>query len=377
MVKIQQLYIHDSVSDITIKDISFSRLNVLVGLSGAGKTTIISALKKLVSIAEGVPTRGLEWRLTFSDDNERTIEWYGKISRNWEFTDDGLIGNFVKERLVVDNELLIDSSESDALFNGFKLPKLDVSRSLIFHLKNDNAIKDIYTSLVSCIIVDVDSDDFSQSHQITIVKNFIHKDVLEHKNKLDIKKLSCKYKELSCREKLFYASKYDKESYDEFLFAYTSIFPEVKNVSVSLFRTGAEQTDERRALFINLVMKDNNKTVNQSNISSGMFKTMMILSELYFGNSNSPIIIDEIENSLGVNCLPDVLTELNMASNQIIITSHHPRVINEIPRKHWSIVSRDNKGSIITYAAESVLSSNSKHDAFLQLINSPYYRGKQ
>ncbi|RZR07712.1 hypothetical protein D8T43_12155, partial [Vibrio vulnificus] len=154
-MKIQQLYIHDSVSDITIKDISFSRLNVLVGLSGAGKTTIISALKKLVSIAEGVPTRGLEWRLTFSDDNERTIEWHGKISRNWEFTDDGLIGNFVKEKLIVDNELLIDSSESDALFNGFKLPKLDASRSLIFHLKNDNAIKDIYTSLVSCIIVDV------------------------------------------------------------------------------------------------------------------------------------------------------------------------------------------------------------------------------
>ncbi|EJA3094070.1 AAA family ATPase [Vibrio parahaemolyticus] len=378
-MKIQQLYMHDLVSETIIKDISFSRLNVLVGLSGAGKTTIISSLKKLVDIAEGSPSRGLTWCLTFTDDDERLVQWSGKISTDWELTSEGTIqGKFVREKLLINNEVIIDSTSEKTLFNNTNLPTLDVSRSLIFHLKNDNTIKNIYSSLISCVIIDVDSNDFSQSHHYTMVKSAIHKDVLEYKNRLDIKKLSCKYKDLSCREKIYYAYKYDKDSFDDFLFVYTSIFPEVKSIIPSLFRTGGDSSinEELRVLFINIQMR-NGKQVNQKDISSGMFKTMMILSELYFGNNKSPIIIDEIENSLGINCLPDVLTELNMVSNQVIITSHHPRVINEIPREHWSIVSRDAKGSIITYPAKEVLSDTSRHEAFLQLINSPEYRGKR
>ncbi|EGQ8032666.1 hypothetical protein G5Y03_003578, partial [Vibrio parahaemolyticus] len=137
-MKIQQLYMHDLVSETIIKDISFSRLNVLVGLSGAGKTTIISSLKKLVDIAEGSPSRGLTWCLTFTDDDERLVQWSGKISTDWELTSEGTIqGKFVREKLLINNEVIIDSTSEKTLFNNTNLPTLDVSRSLIFHLKND------------------------------------------------------------------------------------------------------------------------------------------------------------------------------------------------------------------------------------------------
>nr|WP_293102352.1 hypothetical protein [Okeania sp. SIO2F4] len=44
-------------------------------------------------------------------------------------------------------------------------------------------------------------------------------------------------------------------------------------------------------------------------ISSGMLKTLMYISELYLSPEGSVILIDEFENSLGVNCL-DSVTDL-------------------------------------------------------------------
>ncbi|MDV2999866.1 MAG: hypothetical protein N5P05_001472 [Chroococcopsis gigantea SAG 12.99] len=51
----------------------------------------------------------------------------------------------------------------------------------------------------------------------------------------------------------------------------------------------------------------------------------MYISQLYLAPDNSIILIDEFENSLGVNCL-DSVTELVLNNNklQFIITSHHP-----------------------------------------------------
>jgi predicted ATPase len=125
---------------------------------------------------------------------------------------------------------------------------------------------------------------------------------------------------------------------------------------------------------INLKL-ENDTTVKQFNISSGMFKSMMILSELFFGNSYSPIIIDEVENSLGINCLPDILDELNISENQVIITTHHPRIINNVEPKNWKIINR-NGSNIIANEAEQFINSTSHHDKFIQLINSAIYRGK-
>jgi len=374
-VRIQKLYVQDIISGITINDITFARLNVLVGVSGAGKTSIITALKRLVSIAEGVSDTGVEWALSFLDDENNDIVWTGKISKSWDINSDGaLVAPFVQETLIVNDQQVFCSNQEGIEFSGVQLPKLDDKKSLLFHLRNDLNIKKIQSSISSSVIVDVDSRDFSQSEKITFFKENLHNEISEFKSKFSIKKLSCTHKDLSCREKLYYAHEYDKDAFNEFLSIYTSIFPQVKSVNVQAIKTFSHGSDRERALMISLHLK-NKRRVRQGEISSGMFKTMMILSELCFGNNKSPIIIDEIENSLGVNCLPDILSELNMASNQVIITSHHPRVINEIPVKYWNIVSRQQDGSIVTKKAEEVLPKGSSHEAFLQLINSPEYKG--
>lgn len=105
------------------------------------------------------------------------------------------------------------------------------------------------------------------------------------------------------------------------------------------------------------------------NISSGMFKTLMYISQLYFSLDNCVILIDEFENSLGVNCL-DSVTDLilNNQGSQFMVTSHHPYVINNISPAYWKIVTR--QGSLVTVKnAKDFHIYESRQKAFIDLIN--------
>lgn len=104
-------------------------------------------------------------------------------------------------------------------------------------------------------------------------------------------------------------------------------------------------------------------------ISSGMLKSLLQVAELYLCEDGAVILIDEFENSLGVNCM-DELTEDLVASErdvQFIITSHHPYIINNIPYRNWKIVTRK-AGTVVVKNASDYKIGQSKHDAFIQLL---------
>ena len=101
----------------------------------------------------------------------------------------------------------------------------------------------------------------------------------------------------------------------------------------------------------------------------------MQISELFLCSEGTVILIDEFENSLGINCI-DTLIENLLYDNrglQFIITSHHPYIINSIGMEHWKVVSR-NGGTIITQNAKDFKLGKSRHEAFKQLIQLTGYR---
>jgi AAA15 family ATPase/GTPase len=104
-----------------------------------------------------------------------------------------------------------------------------------------------------------------------------------------------------------------------------------------------------------------------------MFKTLMYISEIYLYPEGTVILIDEFENSLGVNCI-DIVTDLLMEKRnlQFILTSHHPYIINKIGMEYWKIVTR--KGGVVTVKdAKSFNLGKTRHQAFTQLINLEEY----
>ena len=87
-------------------------------------------------------------------------------------------------------------------------------------------------------------------------------------------------------------------------------------------------------------------------------------------SKNSLVLIDEFENGLGVNCI-DVLAEILLYRRndlQFIITSHHPKIINQISDKKWKIIER-NISTVTNASSEEYGISHSLHDAYFNLIN--------
>ena len=80
---------------------------------------------------------------------------------------------------------------------------------------------------------------------------------------------------------------------------------------------------------------------------------------------------------LGINCLPAATRFLisRAPDLQLIITSHHPYIIEQIPTSYWKIVTR--RGSLVQVlpaATIPALSDARTHlDRFTRLINLPEY----
>ncbi|HRI68494.1 MAG TPA: AAA family ATPase, partial [Polyangium sp.] len=107
-------------------------------------------------------------------------------------------------------------------------------------------------------------------------------------------------------------------------------------------------------------------------ISAGMRRVLATILGIRLTPDDSVILIDELENSLGKNCLPamvDLLLE-NAHRLQFIITSHHPYVINNIPISEWKLVQR--RGSVVQIKnARDIpsLQRASHFEAFDRLMN--------
>ena len=90
----------------------------------------------------------------------------------------------------------------------------------------------------------------------------------------------------------------------------------------------------------------------------------------------SVILIDEFENSLGANCIDEItdFIKMNRRGLQLIITSHHPYIINNIPFEYWKIVTRNGGNIHVDDASEYPQLGRSHHEHFMQLIQLKEFR---
>jgi predicted ATPase len=112
------------------------------------------------------------------------------------------------------------------------------------------------------------------------------------------------------------------------------------------------------------------KWIPQDEISSGMYRSLMQIGELYLCPEGSVLLMDEFENSLGVNCIDELTNDILDSEREIqfVLTSHHPYIINNIPYRNWKIVTRNGGSVSIKNAADYKIGVSSKHDAFMQLL---------
>lgn len=373
-MKIKYLEYKNNAFEWEIKPIHFDNLTLLVGASGVGKTQILNAIYSLKQVTKGVSLNGVSWCVQF-DSFERKYKWLGEFEKKSiieEYVDEDTeedIKNRPKikyEMLYMNDELILDRNNERIKFHGQETLKLSPFESIIKILYQEDDIKPVFSGFEKVIF-----DDQSESRYISTRFSFIQPNkVLEKYNDID----SLINSDENITRKLFWVYKKNSESFNKIKERFIEVFPQVEDIKI-------EQV-QREDLFmfsdaniINIKEKGVNSWIEQFKISSGMYRTLMHLSELTLCANETVILIDEFENSLGINCL-NVLTEDLISERedlQFIITSHHPYIINNIGMEHWKIVTRLG-GVIETHNTDEFDIGKSMHDAFIQLINLPSYK---
>jgi len=372
-MKIQSFKFSNNKENWHIEEVKFEDLNLLVGGSGVGKTRILKALNLICDIAKGRNRNldDLEWSINFSHLGQN-YRWELKSSsiKNEEIfinLNESEQTEIVYEKLVRyddDSELeILLRNDSDSKFNNEKLPKLKRTESAITLLSEEDLIIPVRQAFKQLIF----NFETRQKWMIGLGYDPAKMELLD-----EIKLNAYDFQEYFAGDppvlKAFCLQKFFPHLFNEIKEYYIDIFPELKDVRVSSKR----DSDGDFLLFFEIQENGLEDWIPQQRISSGMFRTLIFLIEVISAPKESVILIDEFENSLGINCMAE-LTDFLLDKSpdvQFILTSHHPYIINNIPWKTWQIVSKSGNKVRVKKASDiPALDTASSLDKFTQLIN--------
>ncbi|MFB2923470.1 AAA family ATPase [Aerosakkonema funiforme] len=373
-MKIKEITYYDRELEWRYNPIQFSNLTLLVGISGVGKTRILKSIVALQEIAKGVSLNGVEWNITFQTNNNMEYKWEGKLETKKIFS--GIISDekserddlrIIRENLYLNNNLIIERNQQNEIkFKGKALPKLSPFQSVVQIFSDEEDVAPVQYAFNKII--------YSDPSTLVNVAQAINYPILAKKYD-SLEKIQ--ESNLPAAIKLALVYNHVPEVFKKIKDGFIDIFTQVEDIQIKPVEEEVEEEWLSLAIakypLIHIKEIGVNNWISQSQISSGMFRTLMHISELYLSAEGSVILIDEFENSLGVNCI-DVLTELLLDNRnlQFIITSHHPYIINKIGMEYWKIVTRHG-GVVSARDAKDFNLGKSRHQAFLQLINLEEY----
>lgn len=383
-MRILSISFWDLKSKWNYQDITFDQLTLLVGVSGVGKTKIIKSIKTLTEIALGekVPLP-IKWKINFKiGDNEYL--WSGRSKSN-EVNTFNMRNQYLleQEKLVYmskDNEVVevFSRQENETKFMGNIVPKTNSDVSLLSIFSEEEKIFKIISAFRNIHMFNFDYSMRKFVASMDSLDSEQHKKFLRMKEEEpDIVLKVMKSIDAPLVYKLAEASLYFPDVFKEIKLDFIDIFPRVDDIRI---RMENEIQDDKKVVIYSVELKEagTEQWVQQEDISAGMYKTLLFITLLKLTDEESVVIIDEFENSLGVNCIDEISAELiGEASRQFIITSHHPYIINNIAQDYWKIVTRNNV-HVKAKSAKEYRLGESKHEAFKQLINlDAYLQGEE
>ena len=364
-MKIISLRLKNNFLGWDFDEIDFSsNLTLLVGVSGAGKTQILRAIIDLRRIANGKAINGFEWKIIFSTVNGTEFIWEGGFDTietnelsfdeaDKEKQDTQEKSSLVYERLTSNNQVLIERNKESILFNNIQMPKLSSHQSMIYILKEESIIKEAFDALNKISYRDHTRNGWHLRNSNQSLQSLKNK-----YNTLD----SIVNSDEDIRTKLYLTYENEPNIFQKIRSRFIDIFQQIEDIKIE-----PKRLTENTAV-ISIKEKSVPKWIREDRMSSGMLRTIIHVSDIFLSNQGSVILIDEFENSLGINCI-DVLTDDMIHENktlQFIATSHHPYIINNIPYEYWKIVTRQGGHIRICNSSDYHL-GKSKQDAFIQL----------
>ena len=373
-MKIKSLSYKDLNTQWEVDNISFHDLSLLVGASGVGKTQILKCILRLKAITRGESIPGIKWSIT-CEISGSNYNWEGeylqtnrsviqlKSSSDDDENEPAIISY---EKVIINNKVVIDRNDKEIFFNKVKTVRLPQDKSVTNLLKEEEEIEHLFSGFSKVIFSDqVESIRIPQRFSFdlmksdSLLKKYTSIEEIRDSNENFVTKLMLTYNNAPKVMNVI------KERYID-------IFPFVTDIRVApIDGRNAENAPVfiKEMPFIQIKEQNVEDWVIQPLMSSGMFRSLMHLCEIFLSADDSLILIDEFENSLGVNCIDELTFDLRSSKRnlQFILTSHHPYIINHIHYDNWKLITRN--GSKVTGRDATTLVNfdKSKQEAFIQL----------
>lgn len=365
-MKLKKLSFTNHLTGWNVKDIQFGALTLLVGASGVGKTQILRSIKSLSMIASGRSMCGREWNVEFEENGIDYI-WSGRFqlleNRDSEPLFDRPDFVIAEESLTTTAGHMIFSRDTDELlYNGTPTVRLDPTVSAIELLKEEPDVAPVRRAFSKIIWLDM-----GEGNQLRIRPGMMN----GYETRLTLKEIKG-LKNRTPIDRLFLIQKNDRDTFESIKEEFIDIFPLVENIDFEL----EHFYNDKFVPLLKIKEHNVNSWIKLPDISSGMCRTLCQIVTLKLADDGDIILIDEFENGLGINCI-DSLADMAMEPDvnvQIVMTSHHPYIINSIPFRDWRVVSRKGSDVSVNTAADLNIGEHSRHDAFMQLIQTSAYR---
>ncbi|WP_437876026.1 AAA family ATPase [Sorangium sp. So ce513] len=372
----------------TLEPMALDAFNLLVGVSGAGKTRIVRAIEQVRAVALGgdeaeepiEAIRGASFAIGFEHDG-LTYRWEAELEPRVERGSEnhGALHAeepplILSERIFQGDQSIVERTSERFLLNGHAIPKLDRAQSAIAVLKEDSLMAPLYKAFSRCIpraaLETLPSHGFQRETRFAMLRG-------EYQSAEDV---GADFT-LPLHHKAELLQEVFPEAFAEIEEALQEAFPTVEKLKVQrYYPLGAAQSKEPGGAY-NMALTAAESGVDGwiffHDMSSGMQRYLSFLVHLSFAPPGTVVLIDELESSLGVNCLPAVTRFLlsRAPDLQLILTSHHPYIIEQIPPRHWKIVTRKGSRVRVVDAGElpAMAEDRSHLDRFTRLINLPEY----
>jgi len=338
-------------------------VNLLVGATGSGKTRYLNSIFNISSsIVQGQPFRSGHWELTVKTDEYEYL---------WEYDGgENQIQREIVARKRTDSqeefENLIDRTPDTFSFCGDKLPRLQRDRPGITLLKEEGKIAPLYETFSKVQIRKFHDEGLRDALSLQDVSQ-----ELSNLSNSEDGILTLWKQQPTLSAKMFLLREMFPEQYSLAVETFQQVFPSIKKCDMSI------QSPGQVPIFF-IKEEKINRNIPVLELSSGMQKVLLIIADIITLPKGSIYIIDEYENSLGINAidfLPEFLDDYG-TDIQFLITTHHPYLINNMPMKTWRVFHRNGSSVSIKDGKEfEERYGKSKQKAFVQLINDPFYTG--
>lgn len=350
--------------------VEFDKVNLLVGDTATGKTRLLNTIFNLGRFSVSNEFKNGGWDITFKHDNV-TYRWTLETER---MKDDevAIIQDNIWKIQEGRDIPIVKRDRTSFIFNDREVPKLSSKENSVWLLKEEELIKPIYDGFSNIMQRRFFGDELIKiSGYQTIPLNFIEK----MKKERSLKTLF--QADFNLSGTLYFLSEYYKDIFNKICTLYKSIFPFITETTLLDIKDLNKNIAVPGPMPIFCIKeKGVNKWIPILEISSGMQKVLLILTDIVVFPEGGIYLIDEYENSLGINAIdffPSFILEVEK-DIQFIVTSHHPYIINEIPVKNWYVFHRKGTEVVIKHGSElAERFGKSKQKAFIKLINDSFY----